>query len=757
MSGVPPRRARSVGPKWRLFGLDRKAYSWSALAPQSIDIRSLDLAVGLREGVGCAAPVLLAELIHQPVVAWAAIAAFYTCLCDPGGSLRVRFSAMLALGILGAMICAVALWGGASNVWVLIGFGFVWSFCTSFARVYGEAAQKIGLFLLVSFIVASGSFRDAAFPFYVPAGLFLAGNVWAMLLTIGMWPIHSYDPLRRVLGTLYDRLSSYTAEIVRLNNASDFRDSEWGAIARDQRRQIREILDSGRLVLADVTRSHIGRSKRTDQQLTYLQCADQIFGALIALSDFMQAQRSQATGGQLDAFQQLVLDQIPDFLATLATVIRDRRKVLPTTFSQKLHNSTLVVAESRRKADESGIDAAGETFRHLIEMLIALIGVAAEQVSGTLESAIHVSLPDMRQANRVRRRDSILGPLWLNLSPDSLSFRHASRIAVATAVALYASKQFELVRGYWLPMTVVLILQPYLGSTWEITAKRIVFSSLGGILAAAIAFLFHNPVSVALVIFPLFVATMLFRQVDYGLFVLFLTPQFILISSLTDRLDSDLDLAWARAFDSVLAGVITVLASMLLWPRHHHRELPAVLAAAITANRDYLGATIDAQHRPSTTASVNEQRRLAGLASNNAEADLERILGESSASLAATEALMTIVTGIRRMTGIITLLWLLPAATKGELNAPKLRGVISWISRSLDALGDSAVSWQKPAALPAIPAVAELLDAPPDALQRQLVLGVLVRAVHQVEVLHSGLLRLIEEQAGGEGEKSCRK
>jgi hypothetical protein len=42
--------------------------------------------------------------------------------------------------------------------------------------------------------------------------------------------------------------------------------------------------------------------------------------------------------------------------------------------------------------------------------------------------------------------------------------------------------------------------------------------------------LLHTPLSIALTAFPLSIATMIFRPIDYVLFVMFLTPQFVLIS-----------------------------------------------------------------------------------------------------------------------------------------------------------------------------------------------------------------------------------
>ncbi|MCV6805186.1 FUSC family protein, partial [Achromobacter ruhlandii] len=48
-----------------------------------------------------AAPVILAVLAHEPRLGWTAIAAFWACFGDPGGPLRQRAGALLALGLIG--------------------------------------------------------------------------------------------------------------------------------------------------------------------------------------------------------------------------------------------------------------------------------------------------------------------------------------------------------------------------------------------------------------------------------------------------------------------------------------------------------------------------------------------------------------------------------------------------------------------------------------------------------------------------------
>jgi hypothetical protein len=56
---------------------------------------------------------------------------------------------------------------------------------------------------------------------------------------------------------------------------------------------------------------------------------------------------------------------------------------------------------------------------------------------------------------------------------------------------------------------------------------------------------------------------MICRTVDYGLDVLFLTPQFVLIRALAEPGSGDLGLLWLRAINSVLGGLLAPVALRL--------------------------------------------------------------------------------------------------------------------------------------------------------------------------------------------------
>jgi hypothetical protein len=157
----------------------------------------LPLPEALRGGVVCAVPAVLAEVLHDPLLCWSAIAAFWTVLSDPAGAgWRRRATAGVTFGVFGALgsWCAVA--SSAVPVLTVILTGVV-VFIGGLMRSRGA---EVGLRALLAAAAFSGA---AAFPvhgFRLAAqyvSYFLVGNLWAVACSVCLWQMSRVGPVRR--------------------------------------------------------------------------------------------------------------------------------------------------------------------------------------------------------------------------------------------------------------------------------------------------------------------------------------------------------------------------------------------------------------------------------------------------------------------------------------------------------------------------------------------------------------------------------
>jgi uncharacterized membrane protein YccC len=297
--------------------------------------------------------------------------------------------------------------------------------------------------------------------------------------------------------------------------------------------------------------------------------------------------------------------------------------------------------------------------------------------------------------------------LKANATLQSIGLRHAARVGIAVTAGFAIVRALHLPFGYWATMATLLILQPSIASTWPRSIERTAGSVVGALLAAAIGLAVHSPLGISLIVFPLICATMALRPVSYSLFVLFLTPTFVLVADFATPGASEAIFALARLGNNVLGCVIALLATFVLWPSREPVDFRTRLADAVRANLGYLvsairhvsggDGTLKNEHEHEHEHEVELKRRAAGLASNNAEESFNRQRLERLESSVADRAAITALALLRRVAGTATRMRL----TSNHVTADwELAGWIDAVSAEIDAQLHGTVAVPSAAAFP---------------------------------------------------------
>lgn len=153
----------------------------------------------------------------------------------------------------------------------------------------------------------------------------------------------------------------------------------------------------------------------------------------------------------------------------------------------------------------------------------------------------------------------------VGLALRSLATRHALRLGIAATLALALFYALRLERGYWLILTVLVIVKPVFADTRTRTIQRVAGSIVGGAIAALLAATVHNAIvlDVLLVVF----GVLAYSQVrhNYGVFVVFLTPFVVLMIETVQP--TDWHIALTRIVDTLLGAAIALTVTYLLRPR----------------------------------------------------------------------------------------------------------------------------------------------------------------------------------------------
>ena len=187
-------------------------------------------------------------------------------------------------------------------------------------------------------------------------------------------------------------------------------------------------------------------------------------------------------------------ERIAATLAELDGVAADAR---PREVLDAVADTLAAVAETRRSARAdaeaaiSRLDAAVDSESPVVHRLTRLVHEAVAIRLGEF-------LPSSPEAVRLRRpevRTSVRSALALmrgHLNRHSPVFRHAVRLSVAVAVGCAIQRYTGIAHGYWIPLTVLMVLRPETAHTYTRCAGRIA-GTLAGIAVASVVLVLLTP------------------------------------------------------------------------------------------------------------------------------------------------------------------------------------------------------------------------------------------------------------------------
>src|SRR5580704_17799140 len=546
------------------------------------EVKDLAWAEGLRGAVGIAIPVVIGLFANHLV--WGILCAFATLwilMCDVGGAYRQKAINLAgsALSILGAYL--LGSWMIQSPTNYIIGT-FLWVSSAALIGVAGNAAAQAGL--VSSTIVVTSVVLFVPSEFAVRLLLCLIGCCWALLLSLALWPLRPYSPLFKALSASCGKLA-------------DLADAFWSGAGTPKRAPTNlefavaydafiSSLERSRNIWGAVRAHRAGPNLRSMQLLALIEQLDDIARTLVTLREELNlVGQEQSFDGFREGFANLT-HSLSHLIREIAEAVAVRgSNVDPGNLQhvfQKLDRALTAEAQEQALFQRKELE---RTTRHLIEEASSLAEIVSELKSGRLSLR---EPPEARFGPRPKRFDPI-AEIRNNWSLRSSSFRHALRLGLATAIASLIASAIHLVRGYWIPMTVVIVLKPNFGGTLERALQRIIGTVLGALMAAVLLLVLTNP---WLLLAALAILAFALRNCSYTLFSLAVTPMVMLMLDIAHPI-SVTD-SFLRITHTIIGSLLALLSGYLLFPMWESRRLPLHIAEALRAEAVFLRALRDA-------------------------------------------------------------------------------------------------------------------------------------------------------------------
>jgi len=684
-------------------------------------------AAGLRGAIATVLPLLADALLHLGGGVWMSLGGFNVALSDRGGAYRTRAATMAAVVTSGA---AVVLLGTLAHDQLVLAVPlvFVVALFAGLARVWGAAGISIGGASLSTLVIALAEPATTLLDAFVRAGFAVVGGLGAMAIALVIWPLRPFRPVRLAVAGGYDALAAYADDLARYTRA---RRAGVHAELPAGSAAVRGALENGRAVLARMRRGRPGSSGREENLVVLGEGVDQIFGHLVAVGEMVDSIPVSERVEQANAELTSVLERIAATLQLLAVAVIEEKDPPPVPVEWN--------GDGLRRS-VSGTDISADVRAHYLQAATILDRVSQfASVGSVTVEALRGGRPSEHVA-RAEAADVIAGapePLMVLravLAPGSLILRHALRLAVVASIAVALAESLHLKRGYWLTITVVVMLQPYTSATTNRALQRVLGTVLGAILTALLGALFHDPRAILVLSFFSAAACIALLPMNYAAYSMFLTPTFVLLA---ESAAGDWHLASTRVMNTLLGGALALAGARLLWPSPESRRLPGYMSAALTATRDYLRRvmTLFEDRSDDAGGKLRAARRHVGLAAVNAEESFQRLVAEYDGPEADLSPLMTFLTYTRRVTASIAALALARhAAPPGSMAA--LEAFARRADAVLDDLATAATEHRRPAPLPILVEEAEL-----DRGAAPLLRARVDRLARQIRLLHDALDR----------------
>jgi uncharacterized membrane protein YccC len=606
----------------------------------------------------------------------ATLGALNVGITDPGGADRLRARALVGATIAEALTLALGTLVGPHAA-LAIPVMFLVAFAAGMAGAFGEVVGNVAFFSAVMFILGigmAGDIHDALDRLWL-VGL---GGAWAMVLCLALWPVRPLRPAQLAVGAAYRSIAQYLGRFGGIASGG-FRPKPGRTLlgAGEPRAKLAAARDTIQLVEGFAAGAR--PAARTLEDV----CAegDAILARCEALAAQVVRLPEDTPAAMREELARAVL-ALGGQAGAVETVLTHPRRAEhdPRLLEQALDDLDAGIVAARAQVAQSGEAEVRDVlaFRG-IELTLREAAALTDRAEHLAHQA--VSERHRREAfeRAERERRSSGGPrAWIarlraELHPSSMLLRHSLRFATALAAGMGVAALLDLQRGYWIDITIAVILRPYLVTTFERGLQRVVGTVLGGFLAALLLSTVSGDVAVVLVLLALAFATFACLPLNYGWAVTFLTPLVVLLVGFAFHAGPGI--AVDRIVDTLIGCAIAVTAALLLWPRSERPDFAAALVTALQADRDYLDAVL-------AGGGASAAQRRAASAADDLEARYRRLAGEPRRGRDGLAAAWEAVAGVRR-------LYVATVALETQLGRAGADTDLRGIGRALDGAVDA--------------------------------------------------------------------
>lgn len=520
----------------------------------------------------------------------------------------------------------------------------VFCFVFSFIGIYGSRAASIGINALLVMVLSVARHRSGV-ESLITATYVLAGGVWYTLLSLLLYSFRPYKLVQQALGECIQATAEYTrikasfyapGNYVPGNDHEDLyrRLIESQVTVQEKQNLVRELLYKSRNIIREST--HIGRVL----MMIFLDTVDLFERIMTSQQDYGQLHHFFDGTGMMEECRSVILALAAELDEIGIAVMSNKASVENATIAARIARLRAGLDHYRK---EKGLAESGNAAHGTAENADALLDLGSILDSiGDIADRLHTLHgyttydrkltrsfdPNFDADLFVAHQEMDRKLITDNLTIGSNIFRHSLRVSIATMVGYIVSGFLPVGHGYWILLTIIVILKPAYSLTKQRNYQRLT-GTLGGALVGLLLLYFIRDRNVLFVLMILFmVAAYSFLRLNYLVFVILMTPYVLLLFHLLYPVDLRTILT-DRVIDTLIGSGIAFLANILIIPSWEHERIIDLMTSALKTNtayfRDVAGAFTG---RPVAVQEVKLSRKNAFVSLANLSDALSRMLSE---------------------------------------------------------------------------------------------------------------------------------
>jgi uncharacterized membrane protein YccC len=478
----------------------------------------------------------------------------------------------------------------ASNIWLSVGAMMIVAFISSLFKNLGDRGSGLAICVYLLFIFCNAYEVNTvkeleARTLYVFIG---AGYTVFISLLISLF-MPAQQPYRRSIAIIWKHIADLIETVGKGTNDKSQRSSLRELYLKEQ--EVRTSINTS-FSFHEKMAHQVDKNDKEEYNLALLRKASALIAThIVSISEEIENMNLRTLdnsirmqlGSIFNGFKQTA-ERMAVYIATL----KPEEKLLLVSRISRLNKLLLLLKENEFPEKDKNSIPLKRTI-HLSDRTLKLI----ESCMSRLE-ALDNDLPVFRSYSLIRTLFTLHPKHWIQnlkllFNFNTFTTRYAARAALAATIAMFIYKWFDIYKGYWLPFSVIIVLQPYFGATFKKSLERIIGTVAGGLVGGILLRVHTGLYLNELLLCLTFILMIYYLRRNYAVAVFIVTLNLVLLFNLEEELDSMVIVT--RTLATIGGCGLAVLAGFAFLPHWDKKWLPVHLATAINCNYNYFIVT----------------------------------------------------------------------------------------------------------------------------------------------------------------------